>query len=124
MILMNDITGDCAEYLFLTEENTYSKDTRHKFSTAISMLFIYPLITQESLHSLRHASYCGFISILLLMGVLIHKCSNLNFNEDRDMWAREANAVPLSFEDFLTGIPMILIAFLVRDCLVIVIVRG
>ena len=43
MILMNDITGDCAEYLFLTEEQTYSKDTRHKFSTAISLLFIYPV---------------------------------------------------------------------------------
>jgi len=134
MCLLSDIGGDVAEYLYygkmadvgvglntinsgltagrLSNVNGFSVQARHHIASAIVLLFIYPLMTTESLHSLRHVSFIGITSILSLLVVLLKKCITVNL-QNPDL-AAQAVMEPASTQDFLTALPIVLIAFFVQ----------
>ena len=141
MCLLNDIGGDVAEYLYYGRANGdgimntinsgkltlgynhtdapnerdgvgFDVRTRHFISSAIAMFFIFPLMTRDSLYSLRHTSYLGMICIMTLLAVLIRKC--VNVNEADPSLILQAELVPASGKDFLSALPIVLIAFLVQ----------
>ena len=123
MCLLSDIGGDVAEYLYygkmtdvgvglntinsgltsgrLSNVDGFSVQARHHIASAIVLCFIYPLMTTESLHSLRHVSFVGIASILSLLLVLLKKCFSVNL-ADPNLVA-QAVITPKSTEDFLTG---------------------
>jgi len=136
MCLLSDIGGDVAEYLYygkmadvgagvglntinsgltrgrLSTANGFSVQTRHHIASAVVLLFIYPLMTTESLHSLRHVSFIGITSILSLLVVLLKKCITVNLANPE--LAAQAVTKPASTQDFLTALPIVLIAFFVQ----------
>ncbi len=134
MCLLSDIGGDVAEYIYygkmvdvgvgmntinsgttnsrLTNVHGFNVTTRHHIATAIAIVFIYPLMTTDSLHSLRHISFLGVASILGLLVVLVKKCIAVNVTHP-DLIAG-AMAGPASSQDFLTALPIVLIAYFVQ----------
>lgn len=109
-ILVKSIASDVGEYFFLTPEQEYSDKSKYKFSISILCLFVFPLMTLENLYALRYASFLGMSSILLLLGVLLYKCTS-NIYADPDS-LDEARMWPAQSEDVLTAAPIMLIAFL------------
>jgi amino acid permease len=94
------------------DEVGFDVRTRHYISSFIAIFFIFPLMTRDSLHSLRHISYLGMASILCLLSVLVHKCVSANA-ADPDLMSH-AEIAPASTQVFLSALPIVLIAFLVQ----------
>ena len=95
-----------------SDEVGFDVRTRHYISSFIAIFFIFPLMTRDSLHSLRHISYLGMGSIMCLLSVLVHKCVGAN-TADPDLIS-QAEIAPASTQVFLSALPIVLIAFLVQ----------
>ena len=96
-ILVKSISSDVGEYFFLTPQQVYSEASKNKFAISILVFFVFPLMTLENLYALRYASYLGMSSILLLLGVLLYKCTS-NLMADPTKLA-EARLWPARSED-------------------------
>jgi len=127
LILVRDISGDVVEFLmfgpaFSAEDDALQGLDGQSRSLLLHLMTVamLPLMAQESLHALRHVSYVGSASVMLLLGVIAHKAYLANTRDgegflDSVMSGGPRGAArwgPEKWTDVLTALPIILIAFL------------
>lgn len=107
LILIKDIAAAVIEYLLLQESEVLSNNARSRTLYCITAC-MFPLMIQPSLHALRHVSYVGTASVMLLLCVIAYKAaSKLASGEQEQM-----RMGPQQPSDVLSALPIILIAFL------------
>lgn len=120
LILIRDISGDILEFAALGDSNEglgAGGRTLLLYGVTTAML---PLMMQKSLHALRHVSYIGSASVLLLLVVLTLKMYKANTHGGADFFVTLFNGGPRgtaqmwpeNLVDVFTALPIILIAFL------------
>ena len=127
LILIRDISGDVVEFLmfgpaYSAEDDVLQGLDAHSRSLLLHIMTaaMLPLMAQESLHALRHVSYVGSASVMLLLGVIAHKAYLANTRNGEGFWNSvlaggprgAARLGPEKWGDVLTALPIILIAFL------------
>lgn len=87
---MCEIGGDVLEF-FSGEQTSISNESRSYLLGAL-LVVSYPLMIAKSLYALRHVSYVGISSVMLLLFVIISKSYHTNV-ENREAYfaARPGN---------------------------------
>lgn len=108
MIIEKDIAGDIIDY-FLPQGDF---GQRYKsFILLVLTILLYPVLVAKNLYALRHVSYLGTLSVLLLLMVIVVKSLKLNIAEPQ-FRVEKSHWGPESFAHALFSLPIILIAFL------------
>jgi len=118
LILIRDISADIIEFVCaaMGSEMDLGPQQRNLALCAISAA-MSPLMAQGSLHALRHVSYVGTASVLLLLFVVAQNAYLVNTSKGLGFWesvARggprmSARSGPENWVDVFTGLPIILI---------------
>ena len=134
LVLIRDISSDIIEYVMASSVGLDGASEGAGFVVRMSgaqrnmalcgiVVVMFPLMAQRSLHALRHVSYVGTASVLLLLIVLGEKTFRVNTKGSGGLGFFEsiarggprgaATAGPaVDPLDILTALPIILIAFL------------
>lgn len=107
LVLLRDVASEL--FMYFTPA-TYELTSQMENMIITSLVVMaYPLMTANSLHALRHTSYCGTSCIILLLGCLC--CKAIGKVAEFGIPA-ELIYVPATLSDFLTALPITLIAYL------------
>ena len=125
LILIRDISADIIEFISaaMGSEMDLGPQQRNLALCAISAA-MFPLMAQGSLHALRHVSYVGTASVLLLLFVIAQKAYLVNTSKGLGFWESVARGGPRmaarpgpeNWVDVFTGLPIILIGEWGRFC--------
>ena len=107
MVLEKDIAGDILDYFLPGNYGIQYKSSILIILTIIS----FPVMIADNLYALRHVSYLGITSVLLLLGVIISKAITINYLNP-NLFKEKSHSIPNSIGDILYSLPIILIAFL------------
>ena len=113
-ILIKDISGDIFEFVFFQDSLEHLSPGARSWTLYLITACMFPLMIAKSLHALRHISYVGTFSVLLLLVVILLKAVKANTERavGGDQSASVARMWALHLTDVLAALPIILIAFL------------
>eukprot|EP00603_Paraphysomonas_imperforata_P004921 CAMPEP_0114420058 /NCGR_PEP_ID=MMETSP0103-20121206/4358_1 /TAXON_ID=37642 ORGANISM="Paraphysomonas imperforata, Strain PA2" /NCGR_SAMPLE_ID=MMETSP0103 /ASSEMBLY_ACC=CAM_ASM_000201 /LENGTH=407 /DNA_ID=CAMNT_0001588519 /DNA_START=1 /DNA_END=1225 /DNA_ORIENTATION=+ len=106
LILLRDVASELFEY-FTPDDYEVTVLTKNMILTSLAVL-AFPLMTADSLHALRYASYLGATCILLLLGCLCMKAHQ----QQAAGLTSPLKYTPTSVSDVLTALPITFIGFL------------
>lgn len=108
MVLLKDISGNIID--FSTSSTTRGDEYKSSVLVVIVIL-MFPLMFSENLYALRHVSFLGIFSVVFLLAVIMGKTAQ-SFSLYGDSIFRKVDYWPENYNNVLTSLPIILIAFM------------